>query len=94
LYSFTKKIKPNSKVILQRQVCNKISGNLAIKANAILITKGYYNHSNLHHNSKDKMLKNKSVITNPSSSKFSKPKKGKLKISKKSLISEIASIKD
>jgi hypothetical protein len=33
-------------------------------------------------------------ITNPSSSKNSKPKEGKIKISKRSLMAEIASIKD
>jgi hypothetical protein len=74
--------------------CNKNPGDLATGSNQIPITKSRYSYKGLTKNSKDKTLKNNSVPTNPSPSKSSKQKEGKTKISKRSLILEIASIKD
>jgi hypothetical protein len=73
---------------------NKNSGDPAIGSNQIPITRSRYAHKGLTKNSKDKILKNNSVPTNPSPFKSPKQKEGKTKISKRSLMLEIASIKD
>jgi hypothetical protein len=73
---------------------NKNPEDPATGSNKIPITRSRYVHKGSTSNSKDKTLKNNSVLTNPSPSKLSKQKKGKTKISKRSLMLEIASIKD
>jgi hypothetical protein len=73
---------------------NKYPEDPATGSNRIPITRSRYSHKGLNTNSKDKTLKYNSVYTNPSPSKSSKQKEGKTNISKRSLMLEIASIKD
>jgi hypothetical protein len=73
---------------------NKNPGDPATRSNQISITRSRYSHKGSTKNSKDKTLKNNSVPTNSSPSKSSKQKEGKTKILKRSLMLEIASIKD
>jgi hypothetical protein len=73
---------------------NKNPEGPATGSNKIPIIRSRYIHKSSNNNSKDKTLKNNSVPTNPSPSKSSKQKEGKTKILKRSLMLEIASIKD
>jgi hypothetical protein len=87
-------LKHKSKSLHQHQVRNKTSEDSATGANTIPITRGRNILSDLKLNSKNKMLINKLVFTNPSSSKSSKLKEGKIRILKRNFISEIALIKE
>jgi hypothetical protein len=93
--SFTNKSKakftPSQQQLRYR---NKNPEDPATGSNKIPITRSRYAYKDSTTNSKDKTLKNKSVPTNPSPSKSPKQKEGKTKILKRSLILEIASIKD
>jgi hypothetical protein len=95
LNSFTNKLKSNKSTLQQlSSTRNKTPGDSATGANKIPISRSQYSYKGPNSNSKDKMLKNNSVNTNPSFSKSSKLKESKTKISKRSLMSEIALIKD
>jgi hypothetical protein len=91
---YTNKSKSKTTSQQQHKHRNKNPENPATGSNKIPIIKSRYVYKGSNTNSKDKTLKNNSVITNPSPSKSSKQKKGKTKISKRSLMLEIASIKD